>query len=130
MKFSIDFVVDSANKLLICEVVGEVRDVIDFEHMLKTAVKMAGKNQVKNIVLDATEFKILCSNHEIDLLMTDVKENGWISDLKIAGIINPHRNIHNVITVLAEKLSLPIKNFETRSEAMLWLLFDKVSEKH
>ena len=30
---------------------------------------------------------------------------------------------------MAVKLSLPIKNFETRSEAMPWLLFDKVREE-
>jgi hypothetical protein len=29
---------------------------------------------------------------------------------------------------MAEKLSLSIKNFETRSEAMLWLLFDEERE--
>jgi hypothetical protein len=47
MKFSFKFIVDPANKLLICSAFGDVVDVVDLEHMLKTIVKMAGKNQVK-----------------------------------------------------------------------------------
>lgn len=128
MKFSFEFVVDPANKILICEAFGEVHDVIDLEHMLKTIVKIAGKNQVKNVVLDGTEFTILCTNVEIAQLLMTIQENDWLGDLKIARIINSEMNIHNVIEGMAEKLSLPIKNFETRSEAMLWLLFDKVRE--
>lgn len=126
MKFSFEFVVDPANKLLICEAFGEARNVIDLEHMIKTIVKIAGKNQVKNIVLDGTEFTILCTNVEIAKLLMTIQENDWLGDLKIARIIKPGINIHNVIEGMAEKLSLSIKNFETRSDAMLWLLFDKV----
>jgi hypothetical protein len=125
MKFSFEFVVDQANKLLICEAVGEASDIVDLEHMLKTIVKIAGKNQVKNIVLDGTEFTILCSNIEVAKLMITIEENGWLSDLKIARIVKPELNIQNVIEGIADGLSLSIKNFETRSQAMLWLLFDK-----
>jgi len=130
MKFSYKFIVDPANKLLICEAFGEVHAIADLEHMLKTIVKIAGKNQVKNIVLDNTEFTILCTNVEIAKLMISIQENGWLGDLKVARIVNPELNVQNVIEGLAENLSLLIKNFETRSEAMLWLLFDKVSDKH
>jgi hypothetical protein len=130
MKFSLEFIVDPANKLLICEPFGEVSAVVDLEHMLKTIVKMAGKNQVTNIVLDSTELRILCSNVEVAQLMSTIKKNSWFSGLKIAIVVNPELNIHNVIEVMAEKLSLSIKNFETRSDIMLWLLFDKVPDKH
>jgi hypothetical protein len=126
MKFSFDIIVDPANKLLICEAFGEVVDVVDLEHMLKTVVKMAGKNQVKHIVMDSTQLEIHCSNQEIAQLLIITQENDWLGNLKIAMIIKPELNIYNVIEGLAEKLSLLIKNFETRSEAMLWLLFDKV----
>jgi hypothetical protein len=128
MKFSIEFVVDPVNKLLICEVFGVAHDIVDLEHMLKTIVKTAGKNQVKNIVLDNTKFEILCSNVEIVNLMINIQKNGWLGDLKIARIVKAERNIRNVIEAMAEKLSLSIKNFETRSEAMLWLLFDEERE--
>tara|TARA_R110002153_G_scaffold6556_10_gene29993 strand:- start:4446 stop:4841 length:396 start_codon:yes stop_codon:yes gene_type:complete len=130
MKFSFEFEVDQANKLLICEAYGELSEVVDLEHMLKTIVKIAGKNQVKNIVLDITAFKILLTNVDIANLLITFQENDWLGDLKIAKIINPEFNIHNVIQGLAESLSLPIKNFENRSEAMLWLLFDKVRAEH
>lgn len=130
MKFSYNFVVDPANKILICEAFGESHEIIDLEHMLKTIVKMAGKNQVNSIVLDSTEFKLCCSNMEIANLMINVQENQLLQGLKFARIVKPEKNIQNVIEGLAESLSLPIKNFETRSEAMLWLLFDKVSDKH
>ena len=130
MKFSYRFIVDPANKILICEAFGEAHERVDLEHMLKTIVKMAGKNQVSNIVLDCIEFELLCSNIEIANLLITVQESGWLRGLKLARIINPELNIQNVIEGLAERLSLPIKNFETRSEAMLWLLFDKVSDKH
>jgi hypothetical protein len=126
MNFSFEFIVDPANKLLICEAFGEVRDVVDLEHMIKTIVKMAGKNQVKCIVLDCTKFKILCSNPDIVQLMITTQESDWLGNLKIALIIKSELNIYNVIEGLAEKLFLSIKNFETRSEAMLWLLFNKV----
>lgn len=128
MKFSFEFVVDPANKLLICEAYGEASDVVDLEHMLKTIVKIAGKNQIKNVVLDGTEFKILCTNVEIAKLLMTIQENDWLGDLKIARIVTPEMNIQNVIEGMAEKLSLSIKNFETRSEAMLWLMFDKIRE--
>ena len=125
MKFSFEFTADLANKLLICEAYGEAREIIDLEHMLKTIIKMAGKNQVTNIVLDCTKFKIICSNQEISQLMIIIQENDWLGNLKIAMIIKPEFNIYNVIEDLAENLSLSIKNFEIRSEAMLWLLFYK-----
>lgn len=129
MKFSFEFVVDQANKLLICEAFGEADNIVDLEHMVKTIVKIAGKNQVQNVVLDSTEFKILCANVEIINLMMTIQENDWLGELKIARIINPELNIQNVIEGMAEKLSLSIKNFETRSEAMLWLMFDKVRDE-
>lgn len=130
MKFSYNFVVDSANKILICEAFGEAHQIVDLEHMLKSIVKMAGKNQVNNIVLDSTEFKLHCSNIDIANLLITVQENGWLKGLKLARIVKSDLNIENVIEGLAESLALPIKNFETRSEAMLWMLFDKVSDKH
>ncbi|AGH44856.1 hypothetical protein C427_2747 [Paraglaciecola psychrophila 170] len=40
MKFSFEFITDPANKILICEAFGEVVDVLDLEHMLKTIVKI------------------------------------------------------------------------------------------
>lgn len=129
MKFSFEFTVDPANKLLICEAFGEVCEVVDLQHMIKTIVKMAGKNQVGNIVLDCTHFKILCSNSEISQLMITTQENDWLGNLKIAMIMKSELNIYNVIEGLAEKLSLSIKHFDERSEAMLWLLFDKVREE-
>lgn len=130
MKFSYKFAVDPANKILICEAFGEAHEIVDLEHMLKSIVKMAGKNQVNNIVFDSTEFKLSCSNLEIANLLITVQESGLLQGLKLARIVKPELNIQNVIEGLAESLSLPIKNFETRSEAMLWMLFDKVSDKH
>ena len=35
---------------------------------------MAGKNQIKNIVLDSTEFKLLCSKVEMTKLMITIEE--------------------------------------------------------
>jgi hypothetical protein len=125
MKFSFEFTVDPANKLLICEAFGDVCEIVDLEHMLKTIVKMAGKNQVKNIVLDSTQFSILCSKVEIAKLLITIEESGLFGGLKIAMIVKPGLNTQNIIEGIANKLFLSIKNFETRSQAMLWLLFDK-----
>ncbi|WP_252731961.1 hypothetical protein [Paraglaciecola arctica] len=128
MAFTYEFIVDPANKILICEVFGETQEIVDLEHMLKTVVKMAGKNQVKNVVLDSTQFKLLFSTAQMAKLLITVQENGWLGGLKVARIVNTEINIENVVEVLAESLSLSVKNFETRSEAMLWLLFDKLSD--
>lgn len=125
MQYSLEFIVDPANKLLICEASGEICEIVDFEHLFKTIVKMAGKNQVKNIVLDVTEFKILCGNAEIAKLLVIIEESGLLGELKIARIVK--HDMKNVIEGLAEKLSLSIKDFDSRSKAMLWLLFDKES---
>ncbi|MBL4632105.1 MAG: hypothetical protein JKY14_13495 [Paraglaciecola sp.] len=62
--------------------------------------------------------------------MVTVQENACLDGLKVARIVESKLNVHNVIEDLAEKLFLSIRNFETRSEAMLWLLFDKAPEGH
>jgi len=125
MKFSFNFKVDSVNGLLICDVKGEASQIVDVEHMMKHVFKMAGKNQVKSVVLDVTEFTTSCSNVDIAKLMMSMEEDGWLGDLKIARIVHPENNVHPVIGDMAVSLSLAIKNFESRSQAMLWLLFDK-----
>jgi hypothetical protein len=124
MKFSFNFKVDSVNGLLICDVQGEASQIVDVEHMMKHVVKIAGKNQVKCVVLDVTEFTTSCSNIDIAKLMMRMEKDGWLGDLKIARIINPENNVHPVIGDMAVSLSLAIKNFESRSQAMIWLLFD------
>ena len=128
MKFSFKSIIDLSNKLLICQAFGEAREVIDIEHILNNIVNMTGENQVENIELDVTMFSNHCANQEVSELMINIQENKWLSDIKIARIIEPGLNIHNLIETMAKKLSLPIKNFEIRSEAMLQLLFDKVRE--
>jgi hypothetical protein len=125
MKFSFEFIIDPANKLLICEAFGVTSEVKELEHMLKSIVKMAGENQLQRIVLDSTKLNILCSSQQIAKLMISIQENDLIGNMRIAGIVNFELNINNLIEGMAEKLSLSIKNFATRSEAMLWLLFDK-----
>lgn len=125
MKFLFNCEVDPVNNLLICEVRGDVSQVVDVEHMLKNVVKMAGKGQVKNVVLDVTQFNTSCSNIEIAKLMINMEKQGWLGELKIARVVNPENNIHPIIDGMAVSLSLPIKNFASRSQAMLWLLFDK-----
>jgi hypothetical protein len=124
-RFSFQLIVDPANKFLICEAFGELLEIVEFEHMLKTIIKMAGKNQVNNIVLDTTECKILCSNVNIAKLLIKFEENGLFGDLKIARVVKFDPNVKDMIEGLAAKLCLSIKNVETRSQAMLWLLFDK-----
>ncbi|MEP1446988.1 MAG: hypothetical protein ABJK37_12815 [Paraglaciecola sp.] len=128
MALTYEFIVDPANKILICDVFGETEEIVDLEHMFKTIVKMAGKNQVTNVVLDSTQFKLLFSTAQMAKLLITVQENGWLGALKVARIVKTDSNIENVVEVLAESLSLSIKNFETRSEAMLWLLFDKLKD--
>jgi hypothetical protein len=125
MKFSFEFIIDPANKLLICEAFGVTSEVKELEHMLKSIVKMAGENQLQRIVLDSTKLNILCSSQQIAKLMISIQENDLIGNMIIASIVNFELNINNLIEGMAEKLSLSIKNFATRSEAMLWLLFDK-----
>ncbi|MGS2720359.1 hypothetical protein [Paraglaciecola aestuariivivens] len=126
MNFSFELVVDPANELLIVDVVGKVSLVVDVEHMLKNVIKMAGKHQVKNVVLDVTKFYTECSNVEIAKLMIDLQSQGLLEGVKIARIVCPENNVHTIIEGMADSLDLSIKNFESRSQAMLWLLFDKV----
>lgn len=131
MNFTFTHVVDHANKILICEATGKMDCIVDLEHILKSMVKLSGKNDLKNIVFDATELELNCSSVDISTLLLDVKSIDLLNDLKIARVIKITHHRHNLIGELAEKLSLPIKNFETRSEALVWLLFDKLpSNRH
>lgn len=124
MTFTYTYVVDTANKLLILEVKGSISDAIDGEHMLKTIVKLAGKNQVKNVVVDATELKLEYSKLQLTNLMLKVQRENWLNEIKIARIINPQDNAGTLVGEMSEKYNLPIKNFDNRSEALMWLLFN------
>jgi len=122
--FTYTHVVDTANKLLILEVKGSISEAIDGEHMLKTIVKLAGKNQVKNVVVDATELKIDYSKLQLTNLMLKVQRENWLNEIKIARIINPQDNAGTLVGDMSEKYNLPIKNFDNRSNALMWLLFN------
>ncbi|MFT2091470.1 hypothetical protein [Paraglaciecola sp. 2405UD69-4] len=126
MSFTYDYTLDNANKILICEVQGEISDGLTLVHILKTSVKMAGKNQMKDIVHDVTRCSIRCSNLEMGKFVMETREQGWISDLKIARIVKVNHGSHKMLNRLADRFDLPIKNFTSRSDAMLWLLFDKL----
>jgi hypothetical protein len=117
--------VDTANKILICEVKGVATTALDAEHMFKMLVKLAGKSQVKNVVVDVTEMTITYSTMQMSNLMMTMQEESWIADIKIARIIEPKDNAQNLLGEMSEKYSLPIKNFDNRSEALMWLLFNK-----
>lgn len=117
--------VDSANKILICELIGSLSTAIDGEHMLKTLVKMAGKNQVKNVLLDATKLRIEYSKMDLTILMLRMRQEGWLDEIRIARLICSQDNTQNLVGDMAEKYQLFIKNFESRSDAMMWLLFNK-----
>lgn len=125
MEFLFSFEVDPANKILICEAKGTASKIIQVEHMLKNIVKLAGKNQVKNVVLDVTELSLTYGSVCMAKLMMTINEESWLEDLKIARIINFGSNAHNLVGEMSEKYQLPIRNFEDRSAAMMWLLFNK-----
>ncbi|WP_340677779.1 hypothetical protein [Paraglaciecola sp.] len=125
MSITLTHEVDKANKILICELKGCLSQAIDGEHMLKTIVKLAGKNQVKNVVVDATELNIEYSTMNLTNLMLRMQQEDWLNEIKIARIIKPQDNAQNLVGEMAEKYKLPIKNFDNRSEALMWLLFNK-----
>jgi hypothetical protein len=126
MTVSFDYKIDTANSLLICESRGEVTRCRDFEHMLKTIIKLGGKNQLKNVVHDVTALTLSCPLIDITQVMHNMHDYNWLGDLKIARIITEKQNVQNVIETLADKFELPIKNFDNRSEAMVWLLFNRL----
>ena len=125
MEFLFTHEVDNANKLLICEAKGHASSALDVEHMLKLIVKLAGKAQVRNVVLDVIELTIGYSSIQIAELMITMQHESWLSDIKIARIIDGKDNAQNLVGEMAEKYNLPIKNFEHRSDALIWLLFNK-----
>ena len=130
MSFSFDYTVDPANKILICDIKGEVTDPCSLILMLKTSVKMAGKNQINNVVHDVSELYLHCSNIELGKFVMEVQEQGWLTNLKIARVVKQEHGRHTLLVRLASRFNLPIKNFTSRSEAMLWLLFNRLPENH
>ncbi|WP_233267424.1 hypothetical protein [Paraglaciecola sp. L3A3] len=129
MNFEFNYQIDTANKILVCESEGEISDIIEVEHLMKNIIKLAGKNQLKNVVLDVTQLKISCSSFALSNLLIDAKEAKLLGDIKIARIVSSEHNNQYLIGEIASKLQLAIKNFETRSEAVLWLLFNKLPER-
>lgn len=125
MNFSFTYEVDIPNKILICEAIGSVSKVLDIEHMLKNIVKLAGKNQVKNVVLDVTQLILTYSKMNMTRLLMTMSEEDWCNDIRIARIIDPQDNNQNLVGEMAARYELPIKNFDNRSDAMMWLLFNK-----
>lgn len=125
MSFTLNYTLDAANRILICEVQGQVTTPCSLVQIFKTTVKMAGKHQIKNVVHDVTDSIIQCSNLEMGKFVMEVKEQGWLADLKIAQIVEVNQGRHSMLHRLANRFDLPIKNFTSRSEAMLWLLFNK-----
>lgn len=129
MDFLFTHEVDSANKILICEAKGVLKHAIELEHIIKEIVKLAGKNQLISVVFDVTELNVQCSSIEISNILIDVRDLDLLADIKIARVTTGEQNSQNMIGEISERLSLSIKNFETRSEAFLWLLFDKLPKR-
>lgn len=129
MNFSFTHQVDPANKLLICESKGEIVKRLELEHTLKNIIKLAGKNQVSNVIFDVTELSIRCSSIEISNLLMEVRDLELLGDIKIARVTTGGQNSQNLVGEIALNLSLSIRNFETRSEAMLWLLFNTLPRR-
>ena len=92
--------------------------------MFKMLVKLAGKGQVKNVVVDVTQMRITYSTLQMTYLMNIMQEESWLADLKIARVIDPKDNAQNLLGEMSEKYNLPIKNFDNRSAALMWLLFN------
>jgi hypothetical protein len=126
MNFVFTHQVDKANKLLICEAQGELANSLEMEYTIKNIIKIAGKTQMTNVVFDVTALRINCTSIEISNLLMDVRDLGLLGDIKIARITTGAQNSQNMIEEIAKNLSLSIRNFETRSEALLWLLFNKM----
>lgn len=129
MNFSFTHELDPANKILICEAKGEIAKRIELEHTLKNIIKLAGKNQVSNVVFDVTELSITCSSIDISNMLMDVNELELLGDIKIARVTSGGQNSQNLLGEIAQNLSLSIRNFETRSEALLWLLFNTLPRR-
>lgn len=125
MSFSFNYEVDSPNKILICEAKGSVSKILEIEHMLKNIVKIAGKNQIKNVVLDVTQFQLNYSRMDMTRLFLAMQEEDWLGDIKIARIINTEDNTQYLVGEMAARYKLQIKNFDDRSDAMMWMLFNK-----
>ena len=59
--------------------------MLELEHLLKMIVKMVGKNQIKHIVLDSTELKILCTRIKIVEMMVNVQKTLVLTSRKLQG---------------------------------------------
>jgi hypothetical protein len=129
MNFSFTHELDSANKILICEAQGEITNRLELEHTLKSIIKLAGKNRVCNVVFDVTQLRIACSSIDISNMLMDVSELELLGDIKIARVITGGQNSQNLVEEIAQNLSLSIRNFESRSEALLWLLFNTLPRR-
>jgi hypothetical protein len=124
MTITFNHQLDLANKILIFEAQGEAENQSDISYLLKTIVKLAGKSQLTRVVFDVTQLTYSCSSLDLSTVFNEVKQYGLLGELKIARVIDPGQFKQELVGDLAISLSLPIKNFCTRSDALVWLLFD------
>ncbi|MCF2949777.1 hypothetical protein L0668_16785 [Paraglaciecola aquimarina] len=124
MNYSFEHQVDKPNQILICEASGEVNTAPEMENMLKNIIKLSGKKQLNKVVFDVTALRVNCSSIEISQFLIDMVELNLLGDIKIARITLGIQNSHNLIAEIAKKLHLPIRNFESRSDALIWLLYN------
>ena len=124
MNLSFSHDVDLANKLLIFAASGQVSNINDIEYLMKSIIKLAGKNKMTNVIHDVTKLQMLCSSMDISSTLMHLQEVNLLGDIRIARIVKEGEFKQTLVGDLAQKLSLPIRNFYTRSDAMLWLLFN------
>ena len=102
MAFTQHHRLDLANKLVVFEASGHVDHVDKMEMVIKKAINLAHMHNLIGILFDLREVKLSYESMDIIDLLVRMRDEDEIY----------------------EKFSLPVKNFESKSKAIAWLLYN------
>jgi hypothetical protein len=117
---------DLTNKVVIVEAVGHVEHVDKMEIVLKKAINLAHVHNLKGILLDLSEVQLSYDNVRLMDILLRMRDEDWLGMLRVARLL-PKVDLshtHALIADISQKFSLPIRNFESKSKAIAWLLYN------
>ncbi|MEH6711761.1 MAG: hypothetical protein V7733_11145 [Paraglaciecola polaris] len=115
---------DLANKLVIFEASGHVDHVDKMEVVIKKAINLAHIHNLKGILLELTDLSVTYDNVMMMNVLVRMHDEDWLGTLRMARLVPTLGNVHGLIDDICQKFDLPIKNFETKSKAIAWLLYN------
>tara|TARA_R110001583_G_scaffold103785_1_gene251063 strand:+ start:253 stop:633 length:381 start_codon:yes stop_codon:yes gene_type:complete len=124
MAFTQHHRLDLANKLVVFEASGHVDHVDKMEIVIKKAINLAHMHNLIGILFDLREVKLSYESIDVIDLLVRMRDEDWLGGLRLARLVSGLGHTNDLVAEIYEKFSLPVKNFESKSKAIAWLLYN------